>query len=378
MYPIFAASIFHPHSIFLGVSSNVIRGFWLGVLLSACPIAQFCSSPWIGELSDRKGRKPVMQITTMIIALGALFSAFGVWLGSLFLLILGRIVTGIGAGNMAVINSSVADMSLAHAKTKNFALITMANGLGFAVGPFLGGKLSAYGFEMPFLFALFATVLCFILICFFYSETLVKKVKRSNFFPRFKHLWKTLLDQKFRIIFPAFFLFCFGWSFYWEFIPVTWIKNYGLDISQIGNFYAFGSIIYVLSSGVLIRPIVNRFKSFPVLFIALAALGIFLLLLYHASIGMYWFNIGIQQFLIALIFPVGTAIVSNLTSKNQQGETLGIFMSLQSFAFAATPFMGGSLLSLSYDSPYIIGGISMFLSCLVLFIGFIKSKTKVV
>ena len=279
---------------------------------------------------------------------------------------------------MAVINSSVADMSPAHAKTKNFALITMANGLGFAVGPFLGGKLSAYGFEMPFLFAIFATVLCFILICFFYSETLVKKINRSNFFPRFKHLWKTMLGQKFRIIFPAFFLFCFGWSFYWEFIPVTWIKNYGLDISHIGNFYAFGSVVYVLSSGILIRPIVNRFKGFSILFIALAVLGIFLLLLYHASIEMYWFNIGIQQFLIALIFPVGTAIVSNLTSKNQQGETLGIFMSLQSFAFAATPFMGGSLLSLSYDSPYIIGGISMFLSCLILFIGFIKNKTKIV
>lgn len=153
---------------------------------------------------------------------------------------------------------------------------------------------------------------------------------------------------------------------------MTWIKSYGLDVSQIGNFYAFGSIVYVLSSGLLIRPIVNKFKALPVLFIALASLGLFLLLLFKAKIEWYWFSIGIQQFLIALIFPIGTAIVSNLTSKNEQGETLGVFQSLQAFAFAATPFLGGALLDLSYSSPFLIGGVSMFVACLILLLGYKK------
>jgi MFS family permease len=76
--------------------------------------------------------------------------------------------------------------------------------------------------------------------------------------------------------------------------------------------------------------------------------------------------------LIALIFPVGTAIVSDLTAKNQQGETLGVFLSMQSFAFAATPFLGGALLNLSYDSPYLIGGASMFVACFILLVGYKK------
>lgn len=175
VYPIFAASIFHHNSIFLGLTSDVLRGFWLGVLLAACPIAQFFSSPAIGELSDRKGRKPILQITTLLIAIGALVCMFGVWEKSLFLLIFGRIVTGIGAGNIAVINSSVADISPAVAKAKNFALIGMSNGIGFVFGPFLGGKLAVFGFDVPFIFATIATIANFVLITFFFSETLTKK-----------------------------------------------------------------------------------------------------------------------------------------------------------------------------------------------------------
>jgi MFS transporter, DHA1 family, tetracycline resistance protein len=371
VYPIFAVAIYHQNSIFLNVSSDVLRGFWLGVLLSACPLAQFVSSPTIGKLSDKKGRKPILQISTLIIALGALLCTFGIWGKSLYLLIFGRVVTGIGAGNIATINSSVADISTSSEKAKNFALIAMANGIGFAVGPFLGGLLSVYGFEMPFIFALLATIANFFLITFFFSETLPKKstsdVPLAN---RLQHIWKTTIAPQFRIIFPAFFLFCFGWSFYWEFIPVTWIKNYGLNVSQIGNFYAFGSIIYVLSSGVLIRPILNRFKGLSILFISLAILGVFLLLLFQANIESYWLNVAAQQFLIALIFPVSTAIVSDLAPKSQQGETLGVFQSLQALAFALTPFMGGAVLDLSYNSPYLVGGIVILISCLILLAGY--------
>ncbi|MBI2743592.1 MAG: MFS transporter [Chlamydiales bacterium] len=370
VYPIFASSIFHQDAIFLGSASNALRGLLLGILLAACPLAQFFSSPFIGGLSDRKGRKPVMQMTTLLIVVGALLSVLGVWQRSFSLLILGRIATGIGAGNIAVINSSIADFSSKTVKTKNFALVAMANGIGFAVGPFVGGKLSSSGFEIPFIFAGFLTVANYILITLFFSETLVEK-KRSavRFAAQLHHLWKTTLSPKFRIIFSVFFIFCFGWSFYWEFIPVTWIKNYGLNVSQIGNFYAFGSLVYVVSSGVLIRPILNRFKASTILFGSLGALGFFLLLLIGAKIESYWVNIGIQQFLIALIFPIGTAIVSDLTSPDQQGETLGVFQSLQAFAFAITPFLGGGLLNLSYGIPLILGGVSMLLACLILLVG---------
>ncbi len=373
VYPIFAMSIYHSDPIFLDLASDITPGFWLGTLLAASPLAQFVSSPSIGAFSDRKGRKPILQMTTLLIAIGALLCALGMWQRSFFVLLLGRLVTGVGAGNVGVINASVADFSPSLVKAKNFALIAMANGIGFAVGPFLGGKLAVFGLHVPFLFALLLTLANFALISFYFSETIVKKKKdNSPLGSRFHDLWKTTISPPFRIIFLAFFTFCFGWSFYWEFIPVTWIKNYGLDVSQIGNFYAFGSLIYVLSSGMLIRPILNRFKSLPILFIALAILGTLILFLLHARIEWYWPHIAMQQFLIALIFPVGATIVSNLTTAGRQGEILGAFQSLQAFAFAATPFLGGALLSFSYDTPLVLGGVAMFLASLILFLGYKK------
>jgi DHA1 family tetracycline resistance protein-like MFS transporter len=368
IYPIFAVSLFDPNPIFLAGISNALRGFWLGVLLASTPLGQFFAAPIIGALSDQFGRKSILQITSLIIGIGYLICTIGVWEQNFILLVLGRAVTGIGAGNIAVINSAVADLSEPQIKAKNFALIAMANGLGFAAGPFLGGKLSSWGFDLPFIFASVLTLISFFFFSFLFSETLVKKKKvKIKFTERLLHLVKMANFVKLRFLFSAFFIFCFGWSFYWEFIPVTWIKVYGLNVSQIGNFYAYGSVIYVLSSGLLVRPILKRLKALPVLFTALLALGFCLLLLVQTKIEWYWVFISLQQFLIALIFPLGTALTSNAVAEDRQGEILGAFQSLQSFAFALTPFLGGVLMSFSYDSPLILGGIAMFLACLALF-----------
>lgn len=371
VYPIFAAMMYHRDPVFFDIASTASRGLWLGVLLAASPLAQFVSLLPVGALSDRIGRKPVLLATTLIIIVGYLLSALGIKVQSLFLVIFGRIISGIGASNIAVINSSVADFSSPESKSKNFALITMFNGLGFSIGPFLGGKLASIGFSIPFIFSALLTLLFFISISFSFSETLLDREK-GNYRLRSEliALVKTAIFHKFRILFPAFFIFCVGWSFYWEFIPVTWIKGYQRNASQIGNFYAFGSACYVLSSGWLIRPILKKFNNYWILLCALAALGFFLFPLIDSPLRLYWIFIPLQQFTVALIFPVGTAIVSNLVAKSKQGETLGAFQALQSFAFAITPLLGGALIDLGYNMPLILSSIGMFLACAILFLEF--------
>jgi len=271
-----------------------------------------------------------------------------------------------GASNITVIDASVADISAPAAKARNFALIAMSNGLGFVAGSLIGGKLSIRGFEIPFIFAALLKLGIVFLITFWFVETYDKKEVKSSAVSQFNHFVKTAVLHKFRILFPAFFIFCMGWSYYLLFIPVTWIKNYGLNASQIGDFYAYGSAFYVLSSGLLIRPIVKWFKGIPLLFFAIAALGFFILPLVNAKLELYWIFIPFQQFLTALIFPVGISIVSNLVTENQQGEAVGAFHAVQAFAYGVTPFLGGVLLHFSYNIPLIIGGSAMFLSCLVL------------
>jgi DHA1 family tetracycline resistance protein-like MFS transporter len=369
VYPLFAILIFQENSIFSDFTSSVSRGFWLGVLLTAGPLAQFFSSSVIGKISDRTGRKPVLLITTLIIAFGYLLSAYAIKVPHLFLLILGRLITGIGSGNIAVVNSSVADLSHPSTKARNFAWVAVFNGLGFAVGPALSGKISTWGLDIPFLFAGFLTVVSYFFVVFLFSETHEKKQKgyASPIF-QIQHLFKITIRHKFFAFFCSFFIFCVGWSFYWEFIPVTWIKQYHTTVSQIGNFYACGSIFYVLTSGFLVQPIVRKFKEFPSLLFALTLLGFFLLPLVYAELWLYWICIPVQQFLVALIFPVATAIVSKQITEEQQGEVLGSFQAVQSLAFSLTPLLGGILINLSDKMPLVVSGVSMLLSSFILLV----------
>lgn len=371
VFPIFAALVYDQNLSFFNFAPDAPLGMWLGVLVASSPLAQFLFAPFVGALSDHIGRKPILWITSLIAALGYFISTFGVWKHDLFFLILGRIVTGIGAANNAAINSAISDISEVSSKAKNYALIGMANGIGFALGPLLGGKLAFYDFNMPFIFGGIITLIGFFLIFFFFKETHVKRhYELHGFIPRFFHSFKVTDYRKFNVLFLAFLIFCLGWAFFWQFIPVTWINIYRLNVAQIGNFYAIGSAFYVISSGLLIQPILKRFSGLTILFVSLASLGFFIAILYGSGLWLYWICIPIQQFLVAMIFPVGTALVSNMAGKEQQGEALGVFQSLQSCAFSVTPFLGGPLLDLSYNTPLSVSFVSMFVASLILLIGY--------
>ncbi len=365
----FSSMIFHEGSQFFSVeTTSVVRGTWLGVLLAASPLAQFLSSPIVGTLSDQKGRKPLLVNSLLIMIGGYILSTVGVWVESLALLLLGRSIVGIGAGNAAVVFASIADISKMDEKAKNFGLASMAGGIGFTVGPFFGGTLSRFGFATPFQFAIVFSLINLFLILFWFGETHhTRKQVKLSLTLGLKNIKKAFQVPNLRALFLSFFFFCVAWSFYWEFIPVTWIQEYGLNATEVGNFYAYGAAFYALSSGLLIRPIVSRFKPLPIMFIATVLVGFIIFpLLLHTNVSVFWIYIPIQQFLIALVFPTGATIVSNSVDENSQGEIMGILQSVDSFAFASSPLFAGIFVGFSTQTPIIIAGGFMLLASLVL------------
>ena len=369
VYPMFSSMTFRQGTHFFPIeTSAVVRGTWLGVLLAAGPLAQFFSAPIVGALSDQKGRKPLLKNSLLIIILGYLICTLGVWAESLLLLLLGRSIVGIGTGNVAVVYAAIADISKPEEKAKRFGLASMSSGIGFTVGPFLGGSLSSWGFAAPFLFSIVFSLINLTLVIFWFAETHhVRRTVQLSLTLGLKNLKKAFQVPALRALFLCFFFFCVGWSFYWEFIPVTWIQEYGLNPSQVGNFYAYGSAFYALSSGLLIRPIVSRFQPLSVFFVALVliALSIFLLL-FHSNVNIFWVYIPIQQFLLALAFPTGTTIVSNSVKEDSQGEIMGVLQSIDSFAFASSPLLAGAFVGFSTHVPIVVAGASMLLASLVL------------
>jgi DHA1 family tetracycline resistance protein-like MFS transporter len=280
---------------------------------------------------------------------------------------MGRIIVGIGTGNAAVVYAGIADISKPEEKAKHFGLASMSGGIGFTLGPFLGGFLSSWGFATPFLFSIACSLVNLTLVIFWFSETHhVRRKVELSLMLGLKNLKKAFKVPVLRTFFLTFFFFCVGWSFYWEFIPVTWIKEYFLTPSQVGDFYAYGAAFYAISSGLLIRPIVSRFKPVSVFFFALALLPFSIFpLLFYSKVSVFWVFIPIQQFLIALVFPTGATIISNSVSEDSQGEIMGILQSVDSFAFGTSPLIAGAFVGLSTHAPIIVAGGFMLLASLM-------------
>ena len=179
IYPIFSKILFDTSIPFFSQgTSDAIRGVWLGVLFALMPFIQFFSLPFWGTISDRKGRKKPLLQSLSFTALGHFVSIFGIVFNSIWILVISRIILGIGAGNISIVQASIADISTNEQKAKNFGLYAMAIGAGFTFGPFIGGGLSIYNFSFPFSFSCILTLINIILAAIFYKESLHKLVNK--------------------------------------------------------------------------------------------------------------------------------------------------------------------------------------------------------
>ncbi|NDD58206.1 MAG: MFS transporter [Chlamydiae bacterium] len=382
VYPMFSAMLFEDGYLLSSASdSDLRRGIYLGILLSAMPIAQFFFSPMVGALSDQKGRRPLMQITLILTVAGYLFSFFAAQSRHLVGLILSRVAIGIGAGNVAVISASLADISTENEKVKNFGLLHMACGIGFTLGPYLGGKFSTInslgGFAAPFLLAAVVGLLSLILVQIYFKEPNQNlRNCQISFFKGAKNFVKAFSNNNLKILFGCVFLFCFGWSFFWEFIPIFLIKEYKIAPSQVGTLYAYAAIFYALSCGCFLRP-VSKYVKPPILYVTgLAGLSLCIgILLFDSSYSRVWLYIPLQQILLSFIFPTASAMVSSEVKDNSQGETLGILASVNSCAFAFSPLISGFIVGTSHWSPIWAGSISLLVAAALFFFGFIRKKS---
>lgn len=365
VYPIFSSMLYEPSSaIVASDTSETLRGTYLGILLATAPLIAFFSGPILGMFSDQKGRKPILLFGLLFGFVGYLIAAIAVQYSSLFLLIATRVLVGVSMGSAAVVSAAIADMSAPHEKAKRFGLYSMAMGLGFTVGPFLGGVLSNWDFSFPFLFSGFVTLVNFLLIFGFFKETFKgRQTEKIKLTTGLKNIKKAFSMPALDLIFLVAFLFAFAWSFFYEFVPTIWIGEYGFGTQMVGILYAYGAGIYALSAGWLIRPIVNRFKAYNVLLWSLLSLGLYILLFLIRPQGFwFWAYMPPLQFLAAILFPTATTLVSNGVDAQMQGETLGVLQSVQSASFALSPILAGPLLGISPDMPIYVGAGALLLA----------------
>lgn len=371
VYPLFASLLFDKSVHILSPdTTDVMRGVWLGLLTAVMPIVQFFSAPILGTLSDQKGRKAILLLSLGLGIFSYIIAIVGVSWGSLGMIFLYRVIAGISSGSTAVVQAAVADVSSKEDKAKNFGLFNMALGVGFTIGPFLGGKLSDPSFlnlgsySLPFWFSLAVVSINFILALVFLGETSLKQDRTEiSFISGLQNLKKAIFMKGIRILILCSFIFAFGWSFFFEFAPVLLIAKYNFNSAQIGNFYAYSGALYAIASGLLIRPVIQKLSQRTTLLASLLAAGTCLLLFSKIENSLYlYLYLPFLLFFIALIFPTISAMISNSATRKMQGEMLGILQSAQSVAFGISPLFSGTLVGLYPMLPVILGGVSMIIA----------------
>jgi DHA1 family tetracycline resistance protein-like MFS transporter len=363
--------------------SYTIRIFLYGFLVASYPIAQFFSSPILGTLADGYGRKKILLLSLLGTLVGYIIFVVGITLGNVYFLFIGRLIDGFTGGNISVAQSSISDISDEKTKARNFGLIGMAFGLGFVIGPYIGGKLSdpdifeGFTYATPFILSIILTIINILLVFFNYKETLkLRRVVKIDMFTGFKNIKAAFSYHKLRIMFLVVFLLNIGHNFFTQFFQVFLMGKFGFSQSKVADFFAYMGIWIAISQGGLMRLLSKRFSSPSILKVTMVCASFILplLILPTKPIWLY-FIIPFVAMLQGMNQPNTSAIISNLSEKGKQGEILGINQSMQSLAQSIPPIIAAFATTININLPIMFSAVSTLLAWVLFTLFFIQPKS---
>ena len=372
--PVIPALFFEPSNEFFSPAvTDEQKSILYGLLIAAFPILQFFGAPMLGSLSDRYGRKPMLTLSLIGTLIGYLLFAWAILMQNIVLLFISRALPGFMGGNIAIILSSISDVSDAQSRAKNFGLVGMAFGLGFILGPTIGGVLadetvvSWFNAATPFWFTSALTVLNILLVHFRFRETLLEKRSAAiNIFTGFRNIGVAFRAANLRAIFIVILLLSLGFSFFTQFFSVLLIQEFSFAEKDIGLLYGWIGIWLAFTQGVVVRQLSKYVASSTLISYTILALSLSLasLLIPDQSFWFYILNplVALSQGMTA---PNLTAVVSEQASPQQQGEILGINQSMQSLGQAVPPLIAGYINTISSSLPILTASLIIFCGWLV-------------
>jgi len=320
----------------------------VGLLFASYSVMQLVFSPVLGRLSDKYGRRPILLMSLLGTAVGFLVLGFAT---TLWMLFVGRIIDGISGGNISTAQAYIADVTTKENRAKGMGLIGAAFGLGFVFGPAIGGILSRWGINVPFLFAGGLALANAILLYLTLPETVTPdhpaRVSAAS-----GRGWRQLLDAlrepRLAYVLAIYFLGIVAFSIMTATFSLFMMFRLGYDAFHNGWVFAFVGIISAAIQGGLIGKLVKRFGE-PLLIIVGA-------LLFSASLFVIPFVTLASGLSVLLALGATTAIgqalsapsLSSLASKTasaaEQGGVLGVMQSVASLARAVGPSLAAVLI----------------------------------
>lgn len=320
-------------------------GVQIGLLVAAFSACQFVFAPVIGRLSDEYGRRPILLISVIGTAVG--FFIMG-WAGSLWMLFAGRIVDGISGGNIGTAQACIADMTPPEGRSRAMGLVGASIGLGFVIGPALGGILMGVSASAPFFFAGVLALANAAFIAMRLPESLPpdarsKTIKRQRLSDVLRHSDAGIYVR----VVAGYFLSITGFSVLTTVWALYLKHGRDYDVLHAGLLLAYVGIIGVIVQGGILRRLLKKgVKEKPLVLVGCLILA--------ASTVWLPFTGGLDALLFAcagialgngFVNPVLNGLASRHVDAQWQGRALGILQSSGSLGRTVGPMLAGLLLA---------------------------------
>lgn len=354
----------------------------IGIAIAIYSFVQFLFNPLLGKFSDKYGRKPVIVACLFLNAIGYVVFAFT---HSYIMLLLSRIIAGIGGSSIGVAQAYIADVTTRENRSKGMGLIGSAFGLGFVFGPLIGGLLAEFGYAVTGYVAAGFSLLAFVLTIFYLPESLKPEQLAANAISQenkrklidIAALKKILQKPDLTILVILFFILTFSFANIYGTFALLGLKVYGFTDMQNGYMFGIVGLSSAIVQGGLIGYINKLMNKKLILIIAS-----FLIMTMLAMIPYAGTFLGLAVVSIILSYGTGTfqptvlSLISEVTSEAEQGITLGLNQSLSAFARVLGPLWGGFAFEyFGYPFPFLTGAAFTFI-IFVLTIFYLPKKIK--
>jgi multidrug resistance protein len=338
----------------LGASPTVI-----GALASSYALMQFLFAPLWGRLSDRYGRRPIILIALAGSAISSLMIGLA---ASLVVLFVARIFNGISGASYSAAQAYVADVTTPEERAKGMGLIGAAFGLGFVLGPAIGGLCAIVNPHFPFFVAAGVAALNLVLAWRRLPEPERRPSERSS---QRELLRAAFRDGRIAPMITITFLGTFAFVGMEQTFALLGQARFGFGLVETGLVFTYIGIIVAVVQGKAIGPLVARLGERRVMLMGLVLTGTALGLL--AITTHLWALFPVMALLAAsgLVFPTVTSLVSKAVAAGDQGGMLGLLASSSGLARVAGPLAAGAMFDLAVPLPYVVGA-GLFAVCLLI------------
>jgi DHA1 family tetracycline resistance protein-like MFS transporter len=338
----------------------------VGLILTLYALAQFMFTPILGALSDRFGRKPIIVVSLVIEAFALALSGLA---GSLVVLLIARFLGGIGASNIGSAQAVVADVTPPEGRARGMGMIGAAIGLGFVVGPVLGGLLSPIGPAVPFMVAMAVAIVNALLVITFLPETHKERgaAKTGSSAKKGSGVGQLLRNTTITRFIVINLLFTMAFTAMEAVFALFSQQRFGWAAKENGYVFTYVGFIVVIMQGGLIGHLVKRFRERTLLIAGLVMLAAGLTLLpWSTSLAFMLVALALVSAGDGAVTPTTSALLSLASPREAQGETLGFAQGIASIGRIVGPLAAGGMFSLvGPGAPFLMGSVLTLLALLI-------------